>query len=468
MNFQFSIFKQAILFVLILFLVLPSFFLLAEEDLEEICQIENIEKKESELSKEDYEAFLKKCEAYFVEKSKEIEKDINKTEAEKKTLQNKIYSLRKKIQNLNYKINQSNLIIKDLDLQIGDTQFSIEETGLEIEDLKQRLVKLLRLVYEEDQKSLIEIFLSEEEISDFFDNLVALEILNSENQEILDNIKSLKSYLENQKISLDEEKEDRENTLAVYNLQKQENAEIKKEQEYFLKLTEKEYQKYIAEKEETDKTASEIRARIFELVGVVKAPTFGEAYELAKYVQGITGIRPAFLLAILTQESNIGKNVGQCYLKNTKTGEGIYIKTGNTAPKTMGPKSIPKFLNITKELGRDPYSTPVSCCMYYKGKPYGWGGAMGPAQFIPSTWVLYQDKIRAVTGTTPDPWNIKDAFLASGIYLKELGGSRNEFKAAMHYFSGSTWTKYEEFYGRSVISLADRYEKDIAKLESEK
>ncbi len=465
----FRISKSIILFILISVLLLPSFFLLAEEDLEKECQIENIEKKENELSKEDYEAFLKKCEAYFVEKSKEIEKDINKTEAEKKTLQNKVYTLKNKIKNLNYKINQSNLIIKDLGLQIGDTQSSIDETGLDIEDLKQRLAKLLRLIYEEDQKSLIEIFLSEEEISDFFDNLVALEILNSENQEILDNIKSLKSYLENQKISLDEEKEDRENTLAVYDLQKQENAEIKAEQEYFLKLTEKEYQKYIAEKEETDKTASEIRARIFELVGITEAPpTFGEAYELAKYVQGITGIRPAFLLAILTQESNIGKNVGQCYLKNTKTGEGIYIKTGNTAHKTMSPKSIPKFLNITKDLGRDPYKTPVSCCMYYKGEPYGWGGAMGPAQFIPSTWVLYQDKIRAVTGTTPDPWNIKDAFLASGIYLKELGGSKNEFRAAMHYFSGSTWTKYEEFYGRSVVSLANRYEKDIAKLESAK
>jgi len=464
----FRISKSIILFILILALALPNFFLLAEEDLEKECQIENIEKKEKELSREDYESLLKKCEAYFVGKSEEIEKDINKTEAEKKNLENKIYTLKNKIKNLDYQIYQSNLIVKDLNLQIEDTQFSIGETSLEIEDLKERLAELLRLIYEEDQKSLIEIFLSEEKISDFFDNLVALEILNSENQEILDNIKSLKSYLENQKISLDEEKEDKEKMIAVYNLQKQENAEIKKEEEYFLKLTETEYQEYLKEKEETDKSAAEIRARIFELVGIVEAPTFGEAYELAKYVQGITGIRPAFLLAVLTQESNIGKNVGQCYLKNTKTGDGIYIKTGETAPKTMSPRSIPKFLEITKELGRDPYKTPVSCCMYYKGKPYGWGGAMGPAQFIPSTWVLYQDKIRAVTGTAPDPWKIKDAFLASGIYLKELGGSSNEFKAAMHYFSGSTWTAYEEFYGRSVLALAKKYEADIAKIESEK
>ena len=76
------------------------------------------------------------------------------------------------------------------------------------------------------------------------------------------------------------------------------------------------------------------------------------------------------------------------------------------------------FLGITSLViifGMNYYETPVSCCMYYKGKPYGWGGAMGPAQFIPSTWVLYEDKIKAITGKTADPWNIRDAFLASGI-----------------------------------------------------
>jgi len=459
-------FKLIILFTLILALVLPNFYLLAEEDLENICQIENIEKEEQKLSKTDYEALLKKCEAYYVEKSKELEQDINQTAAEKKTLQNKISSLQKKIKNLDYQIYQGNLIIKDLDIQINDTQSSIDETNLEIEDLRSKLVEILRLVYEEDQKSLVEILISEENFSDFFSNLVALEALNSENQEILDNIKTLKDYLERQKISLDTDKEDKENMVALYNLQKQENSDTKKEQEYILKLTEQEYQKYLKEKENTDKSAAEIRSRIFELIGIAQAPTFGEAYELAKYVQGVTGIRPAFLLAVLTQESNIGKNVGQCYIKNTTTGDGIYIKTGQTAPKTMSPKNISYFLEITRELGRDPFNTPVSCCMYYNGAPYGWGGAMGPAQFIPSTWMLYRDKIKAATGSLADPWNIRDSFLAAGIYLQELGGTSNEFRAAMQYFSGSSWTKYEEFYGKSVIALAANYEADITKLES--
>ena len=48
---------------------------------------------------------------------------------------------------------------------------------------------------------------------------------------------------------------------------------------------------------------------------------------------------------------------------------------------------------------------------------------MGPAQFIASTWVLFQDRITAALGlsTTPNPWNPQDAFMASSLYLSDLG-----------------------------------------------
>ncbi len=454
--------KLFFLFVLVLIFVLPDFKVLAEEtnkkDLNEICQsIEKIEKECETLSSKECRELLEKCEAYYRKQSEEIEKDITKTKQEKRTLQNQIYILRKKIKNLDYQIYQSNLVIKDISLQISDTESSIEKTSLKIKDSKEKLIAILRSIYEEDRKSVVEILLSESKLSVFFDNLTALEVLSHKNQELLQNIKSLKSYLENQKQALDEEREDLRNAVKIQTLQKQRSAEAKKEQEYFLKLTEKEYQKQIKEKEKIEKKAAEIRARIFELIGVPKAPTFGEALELAEFVSFQTGIRPAFLLAVLTQESNIGKNVGQCYLTNFSTGEGIVAYNGRKVSRVMKPsRDIQPFLSITKELGRDPYNTLVSCPM-----KYGWGGAMGPGQFIPSTWILYRDKVKAITGKSADPWNIKDAFLATGLYLRDLGGAKNEFRAAMHYFSGPHWSKYEEFYGRSVIALAQKYQKDI-------
>jgi hypothetical protein len=167
----------------------------------------------------------------------------------------------------------------------------------------------------------------------------------------------------------------------------------------------------------------------------------------------------------MTQESNIGKNVGQCYLKKSSTGEGVRAFNGQTVSRVMNPKrDIPYFLEITQNLGRDPYNTPVSCPM-----SIGWGGAMGPAQFIPDTWANpkygYGQKVTAITGKPADPWNIKDAFLAAGLYLRDLGVSQDEFKAVMRYFSGYRWSKWEEFYGRSVLAIARDYEEDIRQIE---
>ena len=464
----FRLSKLFLLFFLTAVFVLLNFQsdVFGKEDLEEICEWENLQKQEKILAQDDYRLLLEKCQKYCDEKIALIEQDINKTEQEKKTLQNKIYTLRNKIKNLDYQIYQGNLMIKDLGFQVESAEESIDDTSLKIDDSKEKLADILRTVHQEGQKSLVEILLSEEKLSGFFDNLIALEVLNSKNQELLENIKNLKSSLKGQKQSLEEEKGDLENLVTIQTLQKQENAEVKSDQEYFLRLTEAEYQKSLNEKQETEKKASEIRARIFELVGVPEAPTFGEALNIAKYAESVTGVRPALLLATLTQESNIGKNVGQCYLRDFKTGSGVISYNGKKISRVMKPDGlpgrggdVPYFLEITKETGRDPKNTLVSCPM-----SYGWGGAMGPAQFIPSTWAAYKGKVKAVTGEPADPWNIKDAFLAAAFYLADYGAAQQtynaEWRAAMIYFSGTTNTKYR-FYGDSVMSLATRYQKDI-------
>lgn len=441
-------FKIILFFNMAAALILPSFFILAQ-----ISPTEERQALEEELRQ-------------IEEQISQYDKEIAQTAQEKQTLENKIYILKNKIKKFDLQIYQSNVVIRDLGVQIEDTKASIEETSLKIEEGKERLSAILREVYEEDQRPLVEILLSEG-MADFFDNLAALELLNLRNQELLDSIKSLKSRLEDQKQSLDNEKSDLERQVVVQTLQRQEEAAAKAEQDYLLKLTEAEYQKYLKERSDAENRAQGIRSRIFELIGVPEAPTFGEAYEIAKLVSGQTGIRPALLLAVLTQESNIGKNVGQCFLTNLQTGDGLRASTRQKETKVMSPsRDISPFLEITKELGRDPYNTPVSCPLKNSyGTPVGWGGAMGPSQFIPSTWILYKDKISVATVRPADPWNIKDAFLATGVYLKDLGVLSNEFKAVMRYFSGYSWSKWEEFYGRSVLAIASQYEQDIKEIE---
>lgn len=445
------------------------------ENLDTLCQqISSSDMSCQNVSSADCKTTLEKCAAYYDEQSLKISQDLTKTQAQKNTLQNAVGSLKKKITSLEYQINQGTLMVKGLNVQINDTQVSIDKTALKIQESQNQIRTILQSIYEEDQKPAIVILL-EGNLSDFFDNVTYLESLNAKVSDLMESTKNLKSYLEQQISKQETEKGQLQKTIQIQSLQKAENEQNKKQQESYLKITEAQYQQQQKDKIETEKKAAAIKSRIFDLLGVSNAPNFGEAVNIAKYVSSITGVRAALILAILTQESNLGKNVGQCYLKNSQTGDGVKIKTGAFSPKTMSPKrDVPVFLTLIeninkgKGLSRDPLSTPVSCVIYYKGVPYGWGGAMGPSQFIPSTWVNlgYGQKVSNITGKTADPWDIRDAFLATGLLLKDNGARTNEFNAAMKYYCGGSCSKYDRFYGNSVISIANQYEADIQAIGS--
>ncbi len=145
-------------------------------------------------------------------------------------------------------------------------------------------------------------------------------------------------------------------------------------------------------------------------------------------------------------------------MTNQQTGAGIKVTTGAAVANVMKPsRDVQPFLRITTAAGRDPSQTRVSC-------PFdtGYGGAMGPSQFIPSTWELFQSRIAQALGkANPDPWNAQDAFMASALYLSDLGafngdlaGERN---AACRYYSGrgcDSKKPANSFYGDQVMAKA--------------
>jgi membrane-bound lytic murein transglycosylase B len=118
-------------------------------------------------------------------------------------------------------------------------------------------------------------------------------------------------------------------------------------------------------------------------------------------------------------------------------------------------RDIEPYKRIVAELGLKPDSRPLSC-------PFGngWGGAMGPAQFIPSTWAKYQSRIANAVGVeTPNPWNPQHAFMASGVLLRDHGASsgryEDERRAALKYYAGSNWRDPSvQFYGDQVMQKA--------------
>src|SRR3989338_8607264 len=193
-------------------LVLPEFFISAQDELADVCEIKNIESQCGSSGPSQCRDLLEKCDDYYKQEALRVGEDIGKTEKEKQTLNNKISSLRNQIKNLEYQIYQSNLMIGDLGVQIKDTESSIDKTSLHIEDIKDRLSPVIIKINEQDYRSLVEIMLSEG-LSDFFDNLAAYGSLSSETKTLLGEIKSLKNSLETQKHSLDNNKHDLEDQV---------------------------------------------------------------------------------------------------------------------------------------------------------------------------------------------------------------------------------------------------------------
>jgi hypothetical protein len=145
----------------------------------------------------------------------------------------------------------------------------------------------------------------------------------------------------------------------------------------------------------------------------------------------------------------------------------INLGKGNWKVDMHPTRDRPVFEKITAELGLNPDEMPVS-----KKAWYGWGGAMGPGQFIPSTWVLYKDRVGKLTGENPpNPWTARTAVYATSLLMSDNGaddGTRAaERLAALRYLAGwknATKAAYA-FYGDDVMEFADKYQKEIDILE---
>lgn len=382
----------------------------------------------------------------------QVETDILRTQTNLTEQQKQRQSLERDVSILDSKIKVAQLGIKQRDLAIQQLKQGIadKEKGISTLDAKvlagrDSIAQMLRETRAIDDLSLVEIALGGtlddvmREVDDFGTIQKALSVS-------FDEIAAARNDLSARKSALQDQQQEEQDLLQLQQLENNKLKQSEKDKQGLVsaaKGQEKVYQKIIAEKKQT---AAQIRAALFSLRDT-KSVSFGDMYGYAKDASAKTGVRPAVILAILSEESNLGQNVG----------------SGSWRVDMNPTRDAPLFQQICDELGLNPDSQPVS-----KKPWYGWGGAMGPAQFIPSTWNQYKDRIAKITGQTPpNPWDPRTATFATALLMMDNGADAqtraSERLAALRYLAG--WKNASKpayaFYGNDVMDLADKFQAQI-------
>ncbi len=383
-----------------------------------------------------------------------------------------ITDLKNKIAKMQLEIKAKNAKIKQLGENIVVKTKYIGQLSDRMEDIKKTISKMLRDTYAMDDTSIVNVLLSNENLSDFFIDTDNYATINEKLQTLIEELTGIKTTSEKEKKDL-ETKKAQESKLKFEQEKIQKTTEsYKAEQQTLLSITknkEAEYQKLIADKE---KLKNQIRNKLYRTASGEEI-SFGDALKIIQPYESSIGVDSALVLAVLFQESavdsTIGKNIGRCTYNQASV-----CLAGKTV---MSETQKPTFLSIMSNIGLNPNTTPISCAICRDGS---YGGAMGPAQFMPLTWNGVAKRVSNIIGVSyPSPFENLAAFTASAVLLKDNQTrcktayiKRNEIwscAAAKYYgglnLSGSKLRSFMRYgYGASVLKRALQFEKDIATL----
>lgn len=359
--------------------------------------------------------------------------------AQKHTLQNEIAKLNAQVSQISAQINQLNASIDQTGLEIDETTDSITEAERKVGIHQDALGEYLRATYASDQKSLSEIVLQNDAFSEFFDYIHQIQLTQTNLRQTITDIRGLREQLDDQRDTLKGKQGELEQMRALTEVQRRDLASAKGAKNSVLKTTQGQEAKYQQLIQTSKRDLERLKEQIYYLQQ--SGITVQDAVKYAELAAIGAGIRPAFLLALLEVESRLGLNVGSgnwrddmylCYVRLAAlypTKKDHYLNRAETEKNA--------YMTIVNSLGINPDSVKVS-----REPTYGCGGAMGPAQFIPSTWLGYASAVTALTKrAVANPWNTEDAFTASAIKLSRGGAASKtpagEIAAAKAYISGN-------------------------------
>lgn len=398
---------------------------------------------------------------------------VEDKKTERQSLERDVSIIEGQIKQAQLGIQARSVAIIQLTDQIGEKEEVLSILEDKLKKQQNSLADLVRKSSRIDDFSLVEVMLSKKSFSEFFKDVATFNFIKESLNESLVILHDIQSDTVAQKTQLESKQETEAEMKKIQELEKKTIEVKEKEKEHILKLTKGEELAYKQLLESQQRTASQLRNALFQLLGGGGGIPFPEAVRLAKYASSKTGVQAGLVLAILEQETNLGSHLGSCIYNDIKGGKEV-----------MHPdRDAPIFLAVASIQGFEPRTKQVSCPIVSNGERYGWGGAMGPSQFIPSTWAIYggivnngsgwvysqsDDAIRRMNGTSlpANPFNNQDAFLASALLLRDNGATgayANDRLAALRYYAG--WgganNPANAFYGNQVMDRKARLDQEI-------
>ncbi len=357
-----------------------------------------------------------------------LKDEVTKLEKKLTKENQELDALKQDLNQINSSLTSTQQLIQRTQNLLDQTEQTIAQKAKEIANLEQQLAlerhvlkSLIQEMYLAGTVPIVEAMLAGNDITRLFqgdDNLFSTQ---ERMQGIIQEINGMKTKISDEKLALEDTKKDHETLLQIKNKQKQALVSEKIETEDDLEHQE-------ATISELNDKLAELRKDLSSFLG--ESITAKDIQDAAKIASNATGVRKDFILGELVVETNLGRFTGGCKYKDTR----------------MHSYDIPIFKSIMKELKYDLNEKKVSCAP----KSGGYGGAMGVAQFIPSTWNGWKSRIAAKTGhNPPDPWSITDGVMGMALKLAAGGATSKggEKAASMIYYCGTSKPK-ETYKGR--------------------
>ncbi len=164
----------------------------------------NNELKEINSEIEDRKNRMKK----LGDKQKSYSQAIAQKQKDKSTLNNQLAILDNRLAKAEIDIESAEIEIEKVSLEISKTNISIKDKTEEITIEKEKIEKVIQLLYKEGNTDMLQILLLNNSLSDFLTQVKYLENVNQAVKESLDNLIYLKENLEEEKITLNKKNDE--------------------------------------------------------------------------------------------------------------------------------------------------------------------------------------------------------------------------------------------------------------------